>query len=71
MKKRFSVEQITAVLKQAETGIAVGDVSRQAGVSEQSFDRWRKVWQPSGAGNGGQCPTATTASMAMAAMWFL
>jgi hypothetical protein len=29
-KKRFSVEQITAVLKQAESGIPVGDVCRQA-----------------------------------------
>ena len=38
-KKRFSVEQITAVLKQAEGGIPVGDVCRQAGVSEQTFYR--------------------------------
>jgi putative transposase len=38
-KKRFSVEQITAVLKQAESGSPVGDVCRQAGVSEQTFYR--------------------------------
>ena len=43
-KKRFSVEQITAVLKQAEGGIPVGDVCRQAGVSEQTFYRWKKVY---------------------------
>ena len=43
-KKRFSVEQITAVLKQAESGIPVGDVCRQAGVSEQTFYRWKKVY---------------------------
>jgi putative transposase len=43
-RKRFSVEQITAVLKQAEGGISVGDVCRQAGVSEQTFYRWKKVY---------------------------
>jgi putative transposase len=42
-KKRLSVEQITAVLKQAEGGIPVGDVCRQAGVSEQTFYRCRIV----------------------------
>lgn len=30
--KRFSVEQITAILKQADSGIPVGDGCRQAGV---------------------------------------
>jgi putative transposase len=43
-RKRFSVEQITAVLKQAEGGIPVRDVCRQAGVSEQTFYRWKKVY---------------------------
>ena len=43
-KKRFSVEQITAVLKQAETGAPVGDLSRQVGISEQTFYRWKKVY---------------------------
>jgi putative transposase len=43
-RKRFSVEQITAVLKQAEGGIPVGDVCRQTGVSEQTFYRWKKVY---------------------------
>lgn len=41
-RKRFSVEQITAVLKQAEGGIPIGDVCRQAGVSEQTFYRWKR-----------------------------
>lgn len=44
MRKRFSVEQITAVLKHAETGIPVGDVCRQAGISEQTSYRWKKVY---------------------------
>jgi hypothetical protein len=30
-RKRFSVEQIVAVLKQAELGMAVADVIRQVG----------------------------------------
>ena len=34
-KKRFSGEQITAVLQQVEDGVPVGDVCRQVGVSEQ------------------------------------
>jgi putative transposase len=43
-KKRFSVEQITAVLQQVESGIPVGDVCRQTGISEQTFYRWKKTY---------------------------
>ncbi len=43
-KKRFSVEQISAVLQQAEGGVPVGDVCRQVGISEQTFYRWKKVY---------------------------
>ena len=43
-KKRFSVEQITAVLQQAEGGVPVGDVCRQVGISEQTFYRWKKEY---------------------------
>jgi len=43
-RKRFSVEQITAILKQAESGVAVGDVCRQVGISEQTFYRWKKEY---------------------------
>jgi len=42
-RKRFSVEQIVAVLKQAELGMAVADIVRQTGISEQTFYRWKKV----------------------------
>jgi putative transposase len=38
--KRFSIEQILAVLNQAELGMPVADVIRQVGISEQTFDRW-------------------------------
>ena len=43
-KKRFSVEQITAVLQQAASGVPVGDLCRQVGISEQSFYRWKKEY---------------------------
>jgi putative transposase len=43
-KKRFSVEQITAVLQQATSGIPVGDLCRQVGISEQTFYRWKKAY---------------------------
>ena len=36
-KKRFSVEQITSVLQQVASGVPVGDVCRQVGISEQTF----------------------------------
>ena len=43
-KKRFSVEQIVGVLKQAEVGVPVAEVIRKAGVSEQTFYRWKKQY---------------------------
>jgi putative transposase len=41
-RKRFSVEQIVAVLKQAEMGTPVSDLIRRIGVAEQTFYRWKK-----------------------------
>ena len=43
-KKRFSVEQITSVLQQVASGVPVGDVCRQVGISEQTFYRWKKQY---------------------------
>jgi putative transposase len=43
-RKRFSIEQIVAVLKQAELGMPVVDVIRQVGISEQTFYRWKKPY---------------------------
>lgn len=43
-RKRFSVEQIVAVLKQAELGMAVAEIVRQTGICEQTFYRWKKVY---------------------------
>ena len=36
-RKRFSVEQIVGVVGQAGLGMAVADLTRQVGVSEQTF----------------------------------
>ena len=49
-KKRFSVEQIVAVLKQAEMdlpaelGLPVVDLIRKVGITEQTFYRWKKQY---------------------------
>ena len=43
-KKRFSTEQIVAVLKQTEMGLTVSDLIRQLGISEQTFYRWKKQY---------------------------
>lgn len=43
-RKRFSVEQIVAVLKQAELGMPVADLIRQVGISEETFYRWKKQY---------------------------
>ena len=43
-RKRFTTEQIVAVLKQGEMGLAVSDLIRLIGVSEQTFYRWKKQY---------------------------
>jgi putative transposase len=43
-KSRFSEEQITYALKQADGGTPVADICRQLGVSEASFYHWRKKY---------------------------
>jgi putative transposase len=44
-RKRFSVEQIVAVLKQAEVGVPVTELIRQVGISEQTLYRWKKQYK--------------------------
>ena len=38
-RKRFSAEQIVAVLKQAEMGVPVAELIRQVGITEQTLYR--------------------------------
>ena len=44
-RKRFSVEQVVAVIKQAEVGTPVADLIRKVGITEQTFYRWKKRYQ--------------------------
>jgi putative transposase len=41
-RTRFSVEQIVAVLKQAEMGAPIADLIRHLGIAEQTFYRWKQ-----------------------------
>jgi putative transposase len=43
-RKRFSTEQIVAVLKQAEQGRPVADLIQLMGNSEQTFYQWKKQY---------------------------
>ncbi len=43
-RKRFSAEQMVAVLKQAEAGLPVVEVCRQVGITEQTLYRWKKQY---------------------------
>ena len=42
--KRYSEEQIIGILKQHECGSAVKDLIRQAGITEQTFYRWKSKY---------------------------
>jgi len=44
-RKRFSMEQIVAVLKQAEIGVPVAELIRQVGIAEQTLYRWKKQYK--------------------------
>jgi putative transposase len=44
-KKRFNVEQIVAVLKQAEAGVPLAELIRRMGISEQTVYRWKKQYR--------------------------
>lgn len=43
-RKRFSVEQIVAVVKQSEV-VPVAELIRRVGISEQTLYRWKKQYQ--------------------------
>ena len=43
-QSRFSEQQIAFILHQAEEGVAVEDVCRKAGISIQTYYRWRKKY---------------------------
>ena len=41
-KKRFSAEQIVAILRQAELGTPIAELIREVGISEQTFYQWKR-----------------------------
>jgi len=41
MAKRYSEEQIVAVLKEAEAGLKTGDICRKHGISDATFYKWK------------------------------
>lgn len=43
-RKRYSVEQIVAAVKQHELGVSVPDIARKLGIAEQTFYRWKKQY---------------------------
>ena len=43
-KNRFTEEQISNTLKEAENGMPVAEVCRKLGISEQTFYRWKRKY---------------------------
>ena len=43
-RSKFTEEQIAFALRQAESGISVGEVCRKMGVSEKTFYNWRQKY---------------------------
>lgn len=44
MKKRHTEEQIVRALRHAESGVSVGEICRELGVSEPTFYRWKRKY---------------------------
>lgn len=43
-RSKFSEQQIAFILRQAEEGASVEDVCRKAGISIQTYYRWRRKY---------------------------
>ena len=43
-RSRFSEEQIAMALRQGEAGTPVAEIIRKLGISEQTYDRWKKKY---------------------------
>ncbi len=43
-KSRFTEGQIVAILKQADAGLAIKDICRQAGISSATYYQWKSKY---------------------------
>lgn len=43
-RRRFSIEQIVAALRQAEAGTPENELIRRLGISPLTFSRWKKLY---------------------------
>ena len=43
-KSRFTEAQIVAILKQADAGLAIKDICRQAGISSPTYYQWKSKY---------------------------
>lgn len=43
-RKRYTVEQIVAAVKQHELGTTAGDIIRKLGIAEATFYRWKQQY---------------------------
>ncbi|WP_417790531.1 transposase, partial [Terasakiella pusilla] len=43
-RSKFNESQIAFILRQAEEGTSVDEVCRKAGISQQTYYRWRKKY---------------------------
>ena len=45
MKKRFTEQQIVAILKEGEAGVAVKEICHKHNISDATFFTWRKKYR--------------------------
>ena len=45
---RYTAEQVTFAMKQAESGTPVSEICRKMGIAEQTFYRWKKKFSGRG-----------------------
>jgi len=45
MKKRFTEQQIVAILKEGEAGVTVKEICRKHNISDATFYTWRKKYR--------------------------
>jgi len=45
---RYTAEQVTFAMKQAESGTPVSEICRKMGIAEQTFYRWKKKFSGMG-----------------------